>query len=185
MAVAATGKAEPRGPQQSEWNWEDQNPFPRVPGNASPSGGSWWQDATSLGLQGGGGLQQRCGSLAGRLTRNLTPCQGRDGIPGAVHEVFCVAEPLAGCQAAFQIWLSLPGRFNTSWLLCSLHGCSPPFRQLLAHLGTAAAANLAPLLCQARCRIISSSAWRQRKGAEVEKEETTFHTGDGAGAGQS
>ena len=114
--MAATGKAEPQGPEQSEWNREDQNPFPRVPANASPSGGSWWQDATSLGLQGGGGLQQRCGSSAWRFTRNSIPCQGRNGIPGARHEAFCVAEPLTDGQDAFQIWLSLPGRFNTSWL---------------------------------------------------------------------
>ena len=43
-----------------------------------------------------------------------SPCQGRYRVSqGRCVRSFVL---LTDCQAAFQIWLSLPGRFNTSWL---------------------------------------------------------------------
>lgn len=104
MAVAATGKAEPRGPQQSDWNRDDQNPLPwslpmQVP--AEDLGGRMphpWGCRERVGS--GSGV----GSSAGRLTMSGEI----QDIPGVMREVFCVADLLTDCQATFQIWLSLP-----------------------------------------------------------------------------
>lgn len=57
MAVAATGKAEPRGPQQSDWNWDASEPVSMVPCQRK-SQRRTCMDATSLGLQGEGGSWQ-------------------------------------------------------------------------------------------------------------------------------
>lgn len=88
-------------PQQSDWNWDDQNPFPWVSANASPMGT----------LVAGCHISRAAGrGWALAVVGDDSPCQGR--YRGKCRRL-CVADRLPGCFPNLAI---SPWQFNTSWL---------------------------------------------------------------------